>query len=84
MLLAPVTNWEPRGVTLAGYCYVMRHGVSHLKLTALWYAVTLQVFTRLWMNREPGFENQLENKFRPLAIYYRVLQKELYNHNFPR
>jgi hypothetical protein len=28
MLLAPVTNWEPPGVTLAGYCYVMRHGVK--------------------------------------------------------
>jgi hypothetical protein len=28
MLLAPVTNWEPHGVTLAGYCYVMRHGMK--------------------------------------------------------
>jgi hypothetical protein len=28
MLLAPVTNSEPHGVTLAGYCYVMRHGVK--------------------------------------------------------
>jgi hypothetical protein len=28
MLLAPVTNWEPHGVTLAGYCYGMRHGVK--------------------------------------------------------
>jgi hypothetical protein len=26
--LAPVTNWEPHGVTLAGYCYVMRHGMK--------------------------------------------------------
>jgi hypothetical protein len=25
MLLAPVTNLEPHGVTLAGYCYAMRH-----------------------------------------------------------
>jgi hypothetical protein len=25
MLLAPVTNWEPHGVMLAGYCYGMRH-----------------------------------------------------------
>jgi hypothetical protein len=25
MLLAPVTNWEPHGVTLTGYCYTMRH-----------------------------------------------------------
>ena len=22
---APVTNWEPQGVTLAGYCYAVRH-----------------------------------------------------------
>jgi hypothetical protein len=28
MLLAPVANWEPRGVTLAGYCYGMRHGMK--------------------------------------------------------
>jgi hypothetical protein len=28
VLLAPVTNWEPHGVMLAGYCYVMRHGMK--------------------------------------------------------
>jgi hypothetical protein len=28
MLLAPVTNWEPHGVKLAGYCYAMRHGMK--------------------------------------------------------
>jgi hypothetical protein len=28
MLLTPVTNWEPHGVTLAGYCYAMRHGMK--------------------------------------------------------
>jgi hypothetical protein len=28
MLLAPVTTWEPHGVTLAGYCYAMRHGMK--------------------------------------------------------
>jgi hypothetical protein len=30
MLLAPVTNWKPHGVTLAGYCtvYTMRHGMK--------------------------------------------------------
>jgi hypothetical protein len=28
MLLAPVTNWEPHGVTLAGYCYAMRNGMK--------------------------------------------------------
>jgi hypothetical protein len=52
MLLAPVTNWEPHDVTLSEYCYGMRHGVkvqivtlyrvSHLNVTALRYAVTLQ------------------------------------------
>jgi len=24
----PVTNWEPHGVTLAGYCYAVRHGMK--------------------------------------------------------
>jgi hypothetical protein len=28
MLLVPVTNWEPHGVTLAGHCYVTRHGMK--------------------------------------------------------
>jgi hypothetical protein len=28
MLLFPVTNWEPYGVALVGYCYVMRHGMK--------------------------------------------------------
>jgi hypothetical protein len=28
MLLAPVTNWEPHGVTLAGSCYAMRYGMK--------------------------------------------------------
>jgi hypothetical protein len=34
MLLAPVTNWEPHGVTLAGYCYAMRHGMKVQIVTA--------------------------------------------------
>ena len=25
---APVTNWEHHGVTLAGYCYAVRHGMK--------------------------------------------------------
>ena len=25
---APVANWEPRGVTLAGYGYTVRHGMN--------------------------------------------------------
>jgi hypothetical protein len=54
--LAAVTNWEPHCVTLAGYCYAVRHGikvrlvtpyrVSH-NVTALRYVVTLQVCTHL-------------------------------------
>jgi hypothetical protein len=28
MLLAPVTNWEPHSVTLAGYCYGLWHGMT--------------------------------------------------------
>jgi hypothetical protein len=30
-LLSPsgsLTNWEPHGITLAGYCYAMRHGMK--------------------------------------------------------
>jgi hypothetical protein len=53
---APVTNWEPHCVTLAGYCYAVRHGikvrlvtpyrVSH-NVTVLRDAVRLQVCTHL-------------------------------------
>jgi hypothetical protein len=25
---APVTNWEPHSVMLAGYCYAVRHGMK--------------------------------------------------------
>jgi hypothetical protein len=25
---APVTNWEPQCVTLAGHCYAVRHGMK--------------------------------------------------------
>jgi hypothetical protein len=28
VLLAPVTNWEPCSVTLAGYCYAIKHGMK--------------------------------------------------------
>jgi hypothetical protein len=28
MFLVPVTNWEPHGVTLAGYCYAMGYGMK--------------------------------------------------------
>ena len=24
----PTTNWEPHGVTLARYCYIVRHGMK--------------------------------------------------------
>jgi len=53
---APVTNWEPRGETLAGFCYAVRHGTKvqlvtpyrvTCKVTELRYAVTLQVCTHL-------------------------------------
>jgi len=30
---APVTNWEPRGVTLAGYCYAVRDGMKVQSVT---------------------------------------------------
>ena len=25
---ALITNWEPHGVTLAGYCFAVRHGMK--------------------------------------------------------
>jgi hypothetical protein len=25
---APITNWEPQCVTLAGYCYAVRYGIK--------------------------------------------------------
>ena len=64
---APVTNWEPQCVTLAGYCYAVRHGmkvqlvtpyrVSHLQR----HAVTLQVCTHL--NSQLGhLRNQIPQK----------------------
>jgi hypothetical protein len=28
VIWAPVTNWEPHCVTLAGYCYAVRHGIK--------------------------------------------------------
>jgi hypothetical protein len=33
MRLTPVTNWEPHGVTLVGYCYAIRHGMKVQILT---------------------------------------------------
>jgi hypothetical protein len=33
MLLAPVTNWEPPGVTLAGYYCAMGHGMKVQTIT---------------------------------------------------
>jgi len=30
----PVTNWEPHGVTLAGYGYAVRHGMTVQLVTA--------------------------------------------------
>jgi hypothetical protein len=30
---APVTNWEPPGVTLAGYCYAVRHEMKFQLVT---------------------------------------------------
>jgi hypothetical protein len=41
MVLAPVTNWEPHGVTLAGYCYAMRHGMK-VQIVTPYYVSHLQ------------------------------------------
>ena len=37
----PVTNWEPHGVTLAGYCYAVRHGMK-VQLVTLYRVSHLQ------------------------------------------
>jgi len=31
---APVTNWESQCVTLAGYCYAVRHGMKFQLITS--------------------------------------------------
>ena len=38
---APVTNWEPRGVTLARYCYAVRHRMK-VRLVTLYHVSHLQ------------------------------------------
>ena len=38
---APVTNWQPHGVTLAGYCYAVRHGMK-VQLVTLYRVSHLQ------------------------------------------
>ena len=50
---APVTNLESQRLTLAGYCYAVRHGMKVQLVTAYRvsrlqrHAVTLQVCTHL-------------------------------------
>jgi hypothetical protein len=57
MLLAPVTNWEPHGVTLAGYCYVMRHGMNVIESTAV-----IRIFTP--KRKSESWENWIINIFK--------------------
>jgi hypothetical protein len=52
ILLAPVTNWEPHGLTLAGYCYAMRHGTKVQIVTP--YLVSHLQFLKCRNVREPG------------------------------
>jgi hypothetical protein len=40
---APVTNWEPQCVTLAGCCYAVRHGMK-VQLITLYHVTHLQRF----------------------------------------
>ena len=37
----PVTNWETRGVTLAGYCYAVRYGMK-VQLVTSYHVSNLQ------------------------------------------
>jgi hypothetical protein len=71
-LLVPVTNWEPHCVTLAGYCYAMRHGMKvqivtqyRVNVMALWYMVTIQVCTHL---------NPLNAKLNPICHLLTILE----------
>jgi hypothetical protein len=69
MLLAPVTNSEPHDVTLAAYCYVMRHGMKVQIVTPYrvghWqrYSVTVRgnvtVCTHLCIYDAAGSRNKL-------------------------
>jgi hypothetical protein len=45
MLLAPVTNCEPHGLTLAGYCYNMRHGKKVQVVTLIVSHATLWCYS---------------------------------------
>jgi len=40
---APVTNWQPHGVTLAGYSYAVRHGMK-VQLVTLYRVSHLQCY----------------------------------------
>jgi len=40
---APVTNWEPHGVTLTGYCYAVRHGMK-VQLVTPYHVIHLQCY----------------------------------------
>ena len=42
--LAPGTNWEPQCVTLAGYSYVVRHGMK-VQLVTLYRVSHLQRYS---------------------------------------
>ena len=43
---APVTNWEPHGVTLAGYCYAVNHGMK-VHLVTPYHVIFLQHYSVL-------------------------------------
>jgi hypothetical protein len=43
MLLAPVTNWEPHGLTLAGYCYAMRHGMKVQNIVFVFVPIHIEI-----------------------------------------
>jgi hypothetical protein len=43
MLLAPITNREPHGVALAGYCYTTRHGMK-VNIVTLFRVIQLQSY----------------------------------------
>jgi hypothetical protein len=80
---APVTNWEPHGVTLAGYGYAVRHGMK-VQLVTLCRVSHLQCYgvavggnvTSLPTLSKTRVSNRKKNT-RSLTVWCRLLLEKL-------
>jgi hypothetical protein len=70
-----LTNWDPRGVTLVGYCYAVRHGtkillvnpyrVSHLQS----YGVVVRGnVTRVYPPLSVGMHSAMDSKNETVSV----------------